>query len=49
MLKYGKYPDAIKYRCPSTLNVGIDMNCCHDTFKEQELNEIVIKAVKTKS
>lgn len=45
MLKYGKYPDAIKYRCPS-LNVGIDMNCCHDTFKEQELNEIVIKAVK---
>lgn len=45
--KYGTYPHAVKFKCYS-LGVGIkNENCCHETFKEQELNDIVIQAVKS--
>ncbi len=45
--KYGTYPHAMKYRCYSVW-VGVENeNCCHETFKEQELNEIVIQAVES--
>lgn len=44
--KYGTYPHAMKYKCASS-TVGVTSDeCCHETFKEQELNEIVIQAVK---
>ena len=44
--KYGSFPHAVKLRCYS-LWVGVpNDNCCHETFNEQELNDIVIQAVK---
>ena len=44
--KYGSFPHAVKFRCYS-LWVGVpNDNCCHETFNEQELNDIVIQAVK---
>ena len=44
--KYGSYPRSVKFRCYS-LWVGVENdNCTHETFNEQELNDIVVQAVK---
>ena len=44
--KYGTYPNTIKFRCSSRASGANNENCCQETFKEEELNAIVIQAVK---
>ena len=45
MVQYGKYPYALWYRCGS-LGVGINEQCCQESCRESELDEIIIVAVK---
>ena len=45
MVQYGKYPYALWYRCGS-LGVGINEQCCQESYRELELDEIIIAAVK---
>jgi len=45
LVPYGQFPLHVKYQC--RLNAaGVKDDCCKEKFYEQELNEVVIRAVK---
>ena len=45
MMQYGKFPYALWYRC-SNFGIVANEQCCQESYREAELNEIVIAAVK---
>ena len=45
MVQYGKFPYALWYRC-ANFGVVINEQCCQESYREAELNELVIAAVK---
>ena len=45
MVQYGKFPYALWYRC-ANFGVVINEQCCQESYRESELNEIIIAAVK---